>query len=77
MRTETAEIVGDNIRMWLFLNHDTISKMADGIQMSRATLTELKAGRSKMIQFKTLEAIASYFNVSVPELVTKHHLGVS
>lgn len=76
MNEGTEQIIGENIRIWLIINHDSIEKMAVNLNMSRTTLTNLRAGRSRMVRFSTLEAIANYFKTTVAELVTPHHLGV-
>lgn len=77
MAKGTAMIIGENIRMQMATNNVRITDMANDIEISRNTIAHLKSGRIKMIQIKSLENIASYFDITVGDLVTEHYLGVS
>ncbi|KGH41366.1 hypothetical protein AMBR_LLDLPDMO_01761 [Lactiplantibacillus plantarum] len=77
MAKNTAMIIAENIRIQMAINNIHVTDMANNIGISRNTITNLKSGRMKMIQIRTLENVANYFEITVGELVTEHHLGVS
>ncbi|ANI95824.1 helix-turn-helix transcriptional regulator [Lactiplantibacillus plantarum] len=74
--SDTAKIIGENIRLWMAIKQHNVTEIAKDAGISRTTVIKLRNGNSNAAQLNTLEKIASYFNVTVADLVTKHHLGL-
>lgn len=47
-----------------------VSKMCRELEISRSTLSELKAGRSKTLSTETLSKIANHFGITVDRLIS-------
>ena len=74
---DTAKIIGENMRLLMAIKQHNVAEIAKDAGISRTTVIKLRNGNSNAVQLNTLEKVASYFNVTVADLVTKHHLGVS
>lgn len=54
----------ENIQNLCVKNNTNITKMCKEIDVSRASLSDLKAGRSKTLTFEAITKIAKFFNVT-------------
>lgn len=59
----------ENIKRLCEMRGFTVSSMCDEIGISKSTLSNLKNGRTDRITTKTASKIASFFNVSVDDVM--------
>lgn len=67
---ELAEIIGENLRVLMAIRKIRVGELSTKSGISRNTITTLRKGKFKMIQTKSLQALADCLNVTVAQLVT-------
>lgn len=65
---DLSEIVAMNLKEIMNIKRVGISELSTMTKISRNTITNLRSGRTKMIQFQTIEKISKALNIDSYQL---------